>query len=673
MARFKILHEGTTLKGLKGTIKYNSKDKIGINSKKNPRLISVISNCGFCKNVNDSNDYMQLVDNFTLSVQSNAQLATNSRQKYLYEHSMISFSIEDDAVRSLEQLQYLALETCKTYDPSFEDIPYMLFPQQDSGKIHFHIVRGFHDESGKYHRKVQSGRKMEAAAQKIERKHNLTLTGNNNPANYIIKNGKKVYFPQYKKDSKKLVKNKIIDIESATNPHLKRRSKIDSKIKTNNFIMNELTSVKNNVTNETFLKIKSIKERIYLLENNSYTFIQRTFRNDEYNDSQDVLLKKFELENIKKNALVKIGKINISGTSILSENKRLESFKAKDDKVINASKVKVNLIKKSFLNIDDFKFTINDAYRNSKSAIDFVNKINMKGIDICVSKRDNGMGGITFASDHFSMAAGKVNSYLTYGKIKRNDPELFDFLNNLEGLSSLVFNMESPSVKPLNIKVLNRNYKQYISDEGDTLIYYKKKNNDQYPNNYNLKINNDKTKISIGQRSNEHDIKLVYDIAKQSGWTNAKSSSKELIQRSMRVAYAENKSDLFFFSTHKPSLTMSDLKSIVGNDRLSKDNLIKLYDSDLIVESERNEMRIFVMSQLKLQNEDVKIIGKLLDNRETLRSSLDVDNSSRKKMVIIEYEDQKKKILKKLNVDSISISSPYQKPSDHFQSKLKPY
>ena len=56
MAVFRVLHEGKTLRGLHGTVRYNSVDKKGLNSPENPRLIGVESNCGFCLNVNDKDE-----------------------------------------------------------------------------------------------------------------------------------------------------------------------------------------------------------------------------------------------------------------------------------------------------------------------------------------------------------------------------------------------------------------------------------------------------------------------------------------------------------------------------------------------------------------------------------------------------------------------------------------
>jgi hypothetical protein len=39
----------------------------------------------------------------------------------------------------------------------------------------------------------------------------------------------------------------------------------------------------------------------------------------------------------------------------------------------------------------------------------------------------------------------------------------------------------------------------------------------------------------------------------------------------MVIAFAENKEDLFFFQTKEPTLKLSELKEIIGDELLSKD------------------------------------------------------------------------------------------------------
>jgi hypothetical protein len=55
-------------------------------------------------------------------------------------------------------------------------------------------------------------------------------------------------------------------------------------------------------------------------------------------------------------------------------------------------------------------------------------------------------------------------------------------------------------------------------------------------------------------------LKLAYSLAKQSGWEGAKSDNKELVERSMDIAYSKDKGDLFFFTTNESTLELSKLK-----------------------------------------------------------------------------------------------------------------
>jgi hypothetical protein len=135
------------------------------------------------------------------------------------------------------------------------------------------------------------------------------------------------------------------------------------------------------------------------------------------------------------------------------------------------------------------------------------------------------------------MAGGKVNSYLTFGKIKKNDPDLFALLTGSTGFGEIILTNRNDVNNDINIEVLNKNYKQKINDDGSTSIFYNKKDSDKYPHNHNLKINAEKNKISFGQFSNDHDLRLAYDLAKNENWTNAKSDNKELIQKSAGSRY----------------------------------------------------------------------------------------------------------------------------------------
>ena len=120
-------------------------------------------------------------------------------------------------------------------------------------------------------------------------------------------------------------------------------------------------------------------------------------------------------------------------------HQKLVGKKTINEREINVvnNKEKIILDKKDdLLNDDDvfskLKNTVNNAYRNSKTTQEFIEILNDNKIEIFLNMRENGTGGITFTSlnDDVSLEGGKINSYLTYGKIKKNDADLFDYLNN---------------------------------------------------------------------------------------------------------------------------------------------------------------------------------------------------------------------------------------------------
>ncbi|SBT18110.1 hypothetical protein MGA5115_02230 [Marinomonas gallaica] len=629
MTIFSLKHEATTIKQLKKVIKYNSNDKAGLNNTNNPRLISVSSNCGYCSNVNDENEYNQLVDNFILSVDANSQLSKNSRQKYLYEHSVISFSNDDDERLGMANALKLAIKTAKKYDPNFEKTPYMIWPQVDSGKLHFHLVRGYHDESGNYHRQSNSGLKRQAAVQKIEKEHKLSLTGKNNPENYIWKidvnnKKKKIYVPNLSDDNKKIVKNKSIDYDCKIDELgdikyslKKKENKIISDINKNKDIHSNNRKIVNNKINTIYGEITELEKPI------KYGFFQKAINwftdqvkvDNEYKES---------LINENKNKITKLQDIKTNDWNKKNNHHRkLNGKKIINEKEINVvnNKEKIILDKKDdLLNDNDFfsklKNTVNNAYRNSKTTQEFIEILNDNKIEIFLNMRENGTGGITFTSlnDDVSLAGGKINSYLTYGKIKKNDADLFDYLNNRVFKNDSKLSIDND----FDVKNLNYNYKQIINIDGSMSIFYNKKDEEKRPNNYNLKISGDKKTISLSPNSNTYDLELTYKIAKENGWKNAVSSNKELVLNSMKTAFKNNKDDLFFFKLENSSISLDDIKSVVSNEKLSNSNLIDLYDNKL-TNNDIKEQRDFIISKLD-KRYDADYVKQELNKDRSLKS-----------------------------------------------------
>ncbi|MEZ8273566.1 hypothetical protein AB6C54_20640 [Vibrio splendidus] len=177
MAIAKLLHEGETVKQLKNIIRYNTVAKEYLNSPDNPRLLQALSNLGII-DISDPMAYQDFMDGFIEEIKLNKSQSTNKRQTKLYAHEMISFEDEDNARFSQDELAQISVELLgDLYD--MENTPYLIYPQRDNGRLHFHYIRGQHNSNGEYQRVKNSKRKMRVACEKIERKYNLTATGNN--------------------------------------------------------------------------------------------------------------------------------------------------------------------------------------------------------------------------------------------------------------------------------------------------------------------------------------------------------------------------------------------------------------------------------------------------------------------------------------------------------------
>ncbi|MGR6779792.1 hypothetical protein ACU5B6_09195 [Moritella viscosa] len=521
MAIFTLAHEGKNLRQLRNIVRYNSKNKKGFNSDTNPRLIGVHSNCGYCLNIDDENEYNQLVDNFILTVDSNSQLSTNSRQKYLYEHSVISFSIEDDKKLGMKKATELAIETAKQYDPNFENMPYMMWPQTDSGKLHFHIVRGLHDENGEYYKQSFPKKKMNISTQKIEKTHDLTLTGKNDLNNYIWKtqkNGKKkkIYFPQGNKNNDKIAKNKAIDLKieidekgnieyfnKLTNEKIGYKNEIDS-----------LKSKKKTIQKNADKKIKAVNsENKTLAKTVKYSIWQKYFTNyekvDQIERSEKIKINKIYKTKLKNTVKRKFSQANKEGkkleSSIKIKNTELDQCKSE----MNKDQADLDLQKSKNEQLNEIKNIINNAYRNSETPEMFIKKINENEIEACINIRENGQGGISFnhISSDISVAGGKVNSYLTFGKIKKNDPALFDLLIEKDLHNTITFQQDHRSNldQKFDIKKINKNYKQKVNFDGSISIFFHKKDAEKYPYNHNTRF---REIVRLSRSANEETITI---------------------------------------------------------------------------------------------------------------------------------------------------------------------
>ena len=177
MAIAKLLHEGESIKQLKAVIRYNTVAKEYLNSPDNPRLLQALSNMGII-DISDPVAYKDFMREFINEITLNKNQSTNKLQTKLYAHEMISFEDEDNARFNQEELAQISVELLShLYD--MENTPYLIYPQRDNGRLHYHFIRGQHNSNGTYQRVKNSKIKMRLACEKIERKYNLTLTGNN--------------------------------------------------------------------------------------------------------------------------------------------------------------------------------------------------------------------------------------------------------------------------------------------------------------------------------------------------------------------------------------------------------------------------------------------------------------------------------------------------------------
>jgi hypothetical protein len=177
MAIAKLLHEGETIRQLKNTIKYNTVAKEHLNSIDNPRLLQAISNLGVI-DVSNSASYQDFMHEFINEITLNQSLSTNKRQTKLFAHEMVSFEDKDHARYNQEELAQISVELLSNlYD--MDNTPYVIWPQTDSGRLHFHFVRSMYSSNGSYQRVKNSKIKLRQSCEKIELKYNLTPTGKN--------------------------------------------------------------------------------------------------------------------------------------------------------------------------------------------------------------------------------------------------------------------------------------------------------------------------------------------------------------------------------------------------------------------------------------------------------------------------------------------------------------
>ena len=404
------------------------------------------------------------------------------------------------------------------------------------------------------------------------------------------------------KYSLKTKENKLIsDISKNKDIHLNNRKIVNDKINT---IYGEITELEKPIK-YGFLKIAINWFTDQVQIDNEYKATLISENKDKITKLQAIIKNDWNKKNNSHRKLNGKKIINEKEINVVNNNEKI--ILDKKDDLLNDNDVFSNL-----------KNTVNNAYRNSKTTQEFIEILNNNKIEIFLNMRENGTGGITFTSlnDDISLAGGKINSYLTYGKIKKNDADLFEYLTNRS-----FKNDEKLSIRDdFDVKNLNYNYKQVKNVDGSLSIFYNKKDEEKRPNNFNLKISEDKKTISLSPNSNSFDLELTYKIAKESGWKAAGSSNKELVLNSMKTAFKNNKDDLFFFQLDNDLISIDDVKSVVLNEKMSNSNLIDLYDNKL-TNNNIKDQRDFIISKLD-KRYDADYVLKELNKDRSLKSIL---------------------------------------------------
>ncbi|MCG3727765.1 relaxase/mobilization nuclease domain-containing protein [Vibrio cincinnatiensis] len=176
-----IKHSGADVRALKKIIRYNINDKKPLNSSKNPRLLGIRSSMGVCDHT-DKTEYNRFMLQFVDEVKETQRLHQKNHKrrktKHLYDHVVVSFSEDDDKKLDRFKQMDIIIKALKT-DKNFKDIeitPYVIWPQEDSGKRHFHMVVSRFNYAGEFRNNSYSKLELRKTAMQAESKYKLTKT-----------------------------------------------------------------------------------------------------------------------------------------------------------------------------------------------------------------------------------------------------------------------------------------------------------------------------------------------------------------------------------------------------------------------------------------------------------------------------------------------------------------
>lgn len=495
-----IKHSGADVRALKKIIRYNTNDKKPLNSSENPRLLGIRSSMGFCDHTNKP-EYNRFMQQFVDEVKETQRLHEKNHKrrktKHLYDHVVVSFSEDDDKKLDRFKQMDIIIKALKT-DKNFKDIeitPYVIWPQEDSGKRHFHMVVSRFNYAGEFRNNAFSKLELRNTAMQAESKYKLTKT------------------QQFSNKIKKKLHPNTLNSKKAAYQHKNEQIAHDRPI---------------------------AKKALLAIRNQFYDY---PYQNEE----------QLELSSKAANVDTELAK--------------------------NAS-------------IEKLKKTIYQTYQKSGSGRAFLQKLIDADIKYeLLTYSDGHHKGIVFKDGDLSISGSKIHSSMALGKMKRKFRDLDKVLTH--GLPATTLTCSGKKLN-LNFSFTSKNYKQAIDLNGDTLVYYHKKNINRNPSNYNLRINKDRTTITFGHKSaNSYDLRLALELAKKSGWEKAVLTSddkdyyKRLLAESVKM---DSKQGLFFIRAKTLKLSFEDLIEIHPN--ITFDEATKLLIDGNLLESKDDQYKL---------------------------------------------------------------------------------
>ncbi|ENM3912178.1 hypothetical protein GI292_003405, partial [Vibrio cholerae] len=491
---------GADVRALKKIIRYNTNDKKPLNSSKNPRLLGIRSSMGFCDHTNKP-EYDRFMQQFVDEVKETQRLHQKNHKrrktKHLYDHVVVSFSEDDDKKLDRFKQMDIIIKALKT-DKNFKDIeitPYVIWPQEDSGKRHFHMVVSRFNYAGEFRNNAFSKLELRKTAMQAESKYKLTKT------------------QQFSNKIKKNLHPNTLNTKKADYQHKKEQIAHDRPI---------------------------AKKAILAIRNQFYDY---PYQNEEQ----------------KK----------LSVKSVLVDKELAKNA-----------------------DIDKIKTMLHNTYKQSNTGRQFLQKLIDTDIEYeLLTFKDGRHKGIIFKYGNFSVSGSKVHSSMALGKMKRRFRDLDKVLTN--GLPATTLTNSDQKLN-LDFSFTSKNYKQSVDLNGDILLYYHKKNINKNPNNFNLRINKDRTTITFSSKSaNTYDLRLALELAKESGWTKAvlTSEDKDYFKRLLAESVKMDKEQgLFFVRAKTLKLSYEDLIDI--HPDITFDQATKLLIDGDLLESKDDQYKL---------------------------------------------------------------------------------